>query len=481
MKKINTIILLLFFVVSANAVMRNVPAQYSSIQSAINASSNGDTILVDQGTYYENINFYGRKIVVTSRFYISNNLAYIQNTIINGSTPSNPDSASCVRFHNGEDSTTVLQGFTITGGTGTKWLDEHGAGVYREGGGILIAFCAPLIQNNIIKYNEAINYTGGNGAGGGGIRIGDGNPKILDNIIIYNKGLYGAGIVLNYTGVTVKNNLICYNSQSSTYSSGAGIWANNVLSGKPRLIENNTIIHNSSATGTAGVLSIYSSNLILRNNIIWGNTSQGGPQILTSNGGVVTVSYCCVQGGYTGTGNISSYPQFADTNYILTDGSPCIDAGDTSSVFNDPANPGNPLLAKFPAKGGRRCDMGAYGGPGSTLLSGASVIGIKNNNLNNPEGFLLYQNYPNPFNPSTIIKYSIPSIVSRESSIIKLVVFDILGKEIVTLVNQKQGAGTYEVQFPNNSITKNQLSSGIYFYRLTAGNFTIEKKMILIK
>lgn len=471
MKKIYIIILLILYYIVANAAIKNVPAQYSTIQSAINSSVNGDTVLVESGTYYENINFHGKKIVVTSKFYIANNLSYIQNTIINGSTPANPDSASCVRFHNGEDSTTVLQGFTITGGTGTSWTDEHGAGVYREGGGILIAYGAPIIKNNIIKNNEAMNSYGLSGAGGGGLRIGDGNPKILDNVIMFNSGKYGAGIVLNYTGATIKNNLICYNSQSSTYSSGAGIWANNIKAGLPRLIENNTIIHNSSANGTAGVLSIYSSNLILRNNIIWGNTSPGGAQIIASNGGTVTVSYCDVQGGYSGIGNIDLYPQFADTNFILANGSPCIDAGDTSSVYYDPADPGNPALGKFPAKGNRRNDIGVYGGPGSFLLSGTSVIGIQNINSNKPEGFLLYQNYPNPFNPNTNIKFKVESY-----KVIKLTVFDILGKEVVTLVNQKLQPGTYEVNFNGDN-----LSSGIYIYKIISAGLSEEKKMLLIK
>jgi hypothetical protein len=471
MKKIYLLIILLLYYIVANAAIRNVPAQYSSIQSAINSCVNGDTVLVEPGTYYENINFRGKKIVLTSRFYIANNLSYIQSTIINGSAPTSPDSASCVRFHNGEDSTTVLQGFTITGGTGTRWTDEHAAGIYREGGGILIALCAPIIKNNIIKNNEAINLTSVNGAGGGGIRIGDGNPKILDNIIVYNKGLYGAGIVLNYTGVTVKNNLICYNSQSSTYNSGAGIWANNVLSGKTRIIENNTIIHNSSANGTAGVLSIYSSSLVLRNNIIWGNTSPGGAQIIAASGGTVSVSYCDVQGGYGGTGNIDLYPQFADTNFILANGSPCTDAGDTSSVYNDPADSSNPSLAKFPAKGGRRNDVGAYGGPGCYLLSGTSVIGIQNNNTNQPEGFLLYQNYPNPFNPSTNIKYQISN-----NSFVTLKIYDILGREVAVLVNEFQKAGTYEKFF-----SAEKFSSGLYIYKITSGGFSEEKKMLLLK
>src|ERR1051326_6358112 len=76
----------------------NVPGNYPTIQSAINASSNGDIVLVKMGTYTENINFRGKKIVVTSRYFITNDPATIWATVINGGSPVNPDTASCVMF-----------------------------------------------------------------------------------------------------------------------------------------------------------------------------------------------------------------------------------------------------------------------------------------------------------------------------------------------------------------------------------------------
>jgi hypothetical protein len=88
-----------------------------------------------------------------------------------------------------------------------------------------------------------------------------------------------------------------------------------------------------------------------------------------------------------------------------------------------------------------------------------------------PEYFNLSQNYPNPFNPSTKIQYSISS-----NQIVKLKIYDVLGKEITTLVNKEQSAGTYEVNFDGNNLT-----SGIYFYTITAGNYTDTKSMILMK
>jgi hypothetical protein len=83
----------------------------------------------------------------------------------------------------------------------------------------------------------------------------------------------------------------------------------------------------------------------------------------------------------------------------------------------------------------------------------------------------LSQNYPNPFNPSTIINYQLPN-----TSDVKLIVYDLLGQEVRTLVNEKQNAGSYQVQFDGSN-----LASGVYFYKLSATEFTETKKMILIK
>jgi hypothetical protein len=98
-----------------------------------------------------------------------------------------------------------------------------------------------------------------------------------------------------------------------------------------------------------------------------------------------------------------------------------------------------------------------------------------------PEKYSLYQNYPNPFNPVTKIKFEIPSGLSFPNSSIGnpqvlLKVYDILGKEIATLVNEKLNPGTYEVEFNGAN-----LPSGVYFYRLIAGDYAAVKKMLLLK
>ena len=109
----------------------------------------------------------------------------------------------------------------------------------------------------------------------------------------------------------------------------------------------------------------------------------------------------------------------------------------------------------------------------------ATVIDPSNNNL--PDGFALSQNYPNPFNPSTTINYSIPAV-----SFVTLKIYDVLGNEVATLVNEEKIKGNYEVKFSTTGgVTSGgniyNLPSGIYFYRLQAGSFVETNKMILLK
>jgi len=88
-----------------------------------------------------------------------------------------------------------------------------------------------------------------------------------------------------------------------------------------------------------------------------------------------------------------------------------------------------------------------------------------------PTKFALHQNYPNPFNPVTVIRYELPN-----SATVKLQVFDVLGRVVATVVNERKEAGIYEVPFNASG-----LSSGTYFYRLQAGTFVETKKMMLVK
>lgn len=93
-----------------------------------------------------------------------------------------------------------------------------------------------------------------------------------------------------------------------------------------------------------------------------------------------------------------------------------------------------------------------------------------------PTEFALYQNYPNPFNPTTTIKYSVPKIINNQSSIINLKVYDILGNEVATLVNEEKEPGIYEVEW-----NATDLATGIYLYRLQSNGFVTVRKALIIK
>lgn len=97
-----------------------------------------------------------------------------------------------------------------------------------------------------------------------------------------------------------------------------------------------------------------------------------------------------------------------------------------------------------------------------------------------PKTFNLKQNYPNPFNPSTTISYSIPKTKNHINANVQLIVYDILGNKIITLVNEPQREGTYSVQFSSSQLNGSRISSGIYFYTLKFNGKSETKKMILL-
>jgi hypothetical protein len=106
------------------------------------------------------------------------------------------------------------------------------------------------------------------------------------------------------------------------------------------------------------------------------------------------------------------------------------------------------------------------------------TTGVEDDELSAKE-FSLEQNYPNPFNPSTIIRYTIPNVIASEtkqSQFVSLKVYDVLGNEVATLIDEYKSAGNYEVEF-----SADELTSGIYFYKLQAGSYTETKKLVLMK
>ena len=184
--------------------------------------------MVDEGTYYENINFKGKAITVTSNYMHDPDSTYILNTIIDGGQAVNSDSASVVYFYSGEDTTSVLCGFTIQHGTGT-YPDAHG---YRSGGGIFVENAGAKIIHNIISYNN-VSYT--NGAAGGGIFADTCINCVLvvkHNTISGNTSMNGNSQTLAYGGgafismpVLMQHNIFTNNEASGkAYGGGLATW-----------------------------------------------------------------------------------------------------------------------------------------------------------------------------------------------------------------------------------------------------------------
>jgi|WetSurMetagenome_2_1015567.scaffolds.fasta_scaffold53352_2 hypothetical protein len=113
----------------------------------------------------------------------------------------------------------------------------------------------------------------------------------------------------------------------------------------------------------------------------------------------------------------------------------------------------------------------------------SDFVGVKNISSNIPDKFSLSQNYPNPFNPTTIIRFSVPENGKwkMENNFVSLKIYDIIGKEVTTLINEKLQPGTYEVPFSIDQFSSYQLPSGVYFYKLTADDYSETKKMTLIR
>jgi hypothetical protein len=107
---------------------------------------------------------------------------------------------------------------------------------------------------------------------------------------------------------------------------------------------------------------------------------------------------------------------------------------------------------------------------------GMTQTGIEDQDVILPDEYILYQNYPNPFNPATTIRFGLP-----EKSNVHLEIFDILGRQVVTLADKPMEAGYHEIIWDSRNRSGGEVSTGVYFYRLKAGEFNSIKKMLILK
>lgn len=460
------IIFLGFFLLASTLFSQiiNIPQDYLTIQSGIDNATNGDTILVDEGIYFENINFKGKSIVVTSKYGISNNTDYILSTVIDGSNYDNLDTASCVVFVSGEDSTSVIQGFTLTGGKGTFYdltnLNEppYMGMTTHEGGGVFIAESAPTIRNNLIINNVASAGAGYDFHGGGGISSFLGNPKILNNVIMNNEALgsmgYAPGIVFNKSNGLIRNNILYENAG---YAGGAIF----IDMGVGATIVNNTIVENTSQTSYEAGLTIRGTNSVIINNIIWGNVQSSNQQIEGIANSIF--EYNNSEQEFPAMPTIYSLnPGFSGTNLYLSTSSPCIDLGNPDEVYNDLEDQMNPGFALFPSLGEFRNDIGAYGGPYAKLNPEFLTTVIKKN-----ENKAALNVFPNPANNIINVKAS-----NINAEIIRISLINAIGIIIPFNTSNWDPSST-------NQIDLGALPKGIYILNIQTENKTHSKKILI--
>jgi len=259
--KIIMIFFCLVFASYLSATIINIPADQPTIQAGINVAVEGDTVLVQPNTYYENIDYVGKNITVASLFLITQDTTYVSQTIIDGN-----QNGSVITFENSEDSTAVLIGFKITNGLGS--------GLYPNyiGGAITCHNSSPSFRNLTLTGNTAESY-------GGGIFCYNSSPNV-DNVIITFNTAYGlmggGGISCLNSSLYLKNVILIGNI---AYQHGGAIYCKYSYIN----LSDVAIIDNASGEEGGGIYC-YQSSGNFENVEIIGNTAEGG-------GGIYCYSY----------------------------------------------------------------------------------------------------------------------------------------------------------------------------------------------
>jgi parallel beta-helix repeat protein/predicted outer membrane repeat protein len=329
-----------------HATVINIPADQPTIQEGINFAVNGDTVLVQSGTYLENINYNGKLISVGSLFLTTGESAYISSTVIDG------NGSRVAYFHNQEDATALLSGFTIT----------HGSAA--SGGGILCSASSPSLQNLIVTDNYANN--------GGGIYCYNYSSPALESIEIVNNSVLYDGGGLNCSGdsnPSLQNIIISGNSSNDC---GGGI----CCEGSSPSLQYVTISGNSATYG-GGIYCYTNSSASLQNVTISGNSASdhgGGIFCHDSNPSLQNVT---ISGNSAATGGgifitVNSSPSL---QYVTISGNSATYGGGIYCVNNSSASLQNVTISGNPA---------TYGGGGIYCYTNSSLSLISSILWNNP-------------------------------------------------------------------------------------------------
>ena len=356
-------------------------------------------------------------------------------------------------------------------------------GLADEGGGIFCYESNPNIANVTITNNTA--------GGGGGIYCDFNSSPNLTNVTIVNNtaGQAGGlwfGTFSNSSSILV--NVLIANNTATGLSGGI------FCDGASPILANVTIVNNTAFVGGA-IICYRNSNPSLINCILWDNEPQ---EIYFSESGQsnsISISYSDIEGGsqaivhnnngsiYWSYGNLNEDPLWQNGGYFpysLQEDSPCIDAGYPGQSYYDPEDPSNPGYALYPAMGTIINDMGAYGGPNAI---GWPAVELDDDILIHTPEVFLQQNYPNPFNPETTIKFttentSLRNASARQVEYTEIIIFNIKGQKVKQFSDIR---GQTSVVWDGTDNNNKPVTSGIYFYKLKAGDFEKTRKMILMK
>jgi hypothetical protein len=362
---------------------------------------------------------------------------------------------------------TSIRNCIVQGNSGVGVALDQGAvaqecDITNNGTGIQSGTGITVIKCSLINNGSGINCYGTNGLIRGctvrynsyGI-YNQASFMTIDSCIIAQNAGVGLGLTGGYNS-RARHNIIFSNSQAGISGGAAG-----------DTVENNTVVGNGS-----GIINL-ANTAVIRNNIVANNTGNG---VHTWVSPPPTVKFNDVYGN---TSNFSGFSVFfGDTSLGFRNGRN--DACDPfsninlNSMFVNPSNGDYHLMAAS-----HMIDAGDTLGPRDPDSTIADIgafyynytVTVYDRSYLPPAQFLLLQNYPNPFNPNTNIKYQIPG-----ANHVTLKVYDVLGREVATLVKEVKQPGTYTAQWDASGV-----ASGVYLYRLQAGSFVETKKLLLLR
>jgi N-acetylneuraminic acid mutarotase len=332
-------------------------------------------------------------------------------------------------------------------------------GLFTSAGGVS--------ANRVARFNTLTNTWSSLGTGSSnGV-----NSDVYALAVVGNEVFVG-GFFTEAGGVSA-NRVARFNTQTNTWSS-LGTGSSNGVNGEVRALAvvGNEVVVGGFFTSAGGVSANYVARFNTQTNT-WSSLGTGSSNGVSGSVSALAVvgNEVVVGGEFTSAGGVSANrvarfnTQTNTWSSLGTGSSNGVNSGYDYGAVRALAVVGNEVFV-----GG---EFTLAGGIASTFIArwNSGTSRVEQLSSTAPKTFLLEQNYPNPFNPSTTIRYQLP--VASE---VKLEVYDVLGKKIATLVNERQSAGSYQVVWNASG-----LSSGTYFYRLQAGTFVETKKMIMVK